>query len=258
MANELIKAYQGMKSGPSMGLYRHITESENLIEAKNREKRNRMIKLLTTAGEGIDKKFANWQKAKSVDDSVGGFLDYTLKSGKSGKYKDTHLKADEGFRPKTMFEAGKFSELYTRPRDALKKLGDKPLSKEEKTKKLEAGLLEHVNKRKAKDKNELARTFAGYQNMLKPNKGRKGVNVFKDIAGALKGEFLTPDPPERKGTIYKPEYEHGGMVKGKDHDQGGVKIEVEGGEFIFPEDVVRKVGVGFFNRLLKMLKGGKS
>ena len=157
-----------------------------------------------------------------------------------------------------MFEAGKFSELYTRPRDALKKLGDKPLSKEEKTKRLEDYHSENVNKRKAKDKNELARTFAGYQNMLKPYKGRKGVNVFKDIAGALKGEFLTPDPPERKGTIYKPDYAHGGMVKGKDHDQGGVKIEVEGGEFIFPEDVVRKVGVGFFNRLLKMLKGGKS
>jgi len=249
MANELLKSYQGMKSGPSMGLYKHITESENLIEARNKEKRNRALKLLGTAGEAVDNKYGSWKKAKHVDKSVGNFLDYALKSGKGGKYEKTHLDPSVANMKTTSITR----DAYTKLRDFSQK--DKS-TKKENQEKLEAGLLEHVNKRKAEDKNELARTFAGYKNMLKPNKGRKGVNVFKDIAGALKEDFLTPDPSERKGPMYKQELEHGGMVKGKDHDQGGVKIEVEGGEFIFPENVVKKVGVGFFNRLLKMLKGG--
>lgn len=261
MANELLKKYQGMKSGPSMNLYRYITQKENQIEEKKKNRRNQAIDMLTKGARNVDKKYSDWKKTKKLVENMndpktskilegaGGFMHYIKNSGKSGKYRQAHTDPSVANMETTSITR----DAYTKLRDFSQK--DK-FTKKENQEKLEAGISEHVNKRKAKDNNELVRTFAGYQNMLKSNKGRKGVNVFKDIVGSLKGELLTQDPPERKGTIYKPEYEHGGMIKGKDHDQGGVKVEVEGGEFIFPENVVKKVGVGFFNRLLKMLKGG--
>ena len=55
------------------------------------------------------------------------------------------------------------------------------------------------------------------------------------------------------------EMEFGGMVNGPSHDQGGVRvqmkgggeIEVEGGEYVIPKDVVKKKGTDFFDKMLQ-------
>jgi hypothetical protein len=61
------------------------------------------------------------------------------------------------------------------------------------------------------------------------------------------------------------EMEFGGMVYGPSHDQGGVRvkmkgggeIEVEGGEYVIPKDVVKKKGTDFFDKMLQAEKDGK-
>ena len=58
------------------------------------------------------------------------------------------------------------------------------------------------------------------------------------------------------------EMEFGGMVNGPSHDQGGVRvkmkgggeIEVEGGEYVIPKDVVKKKGTDFFDKMLQAEK----
>jgi len=45
----------------------------------------------------------------------------------------------------------------------------------------------------------------------------------------------------------------GGMINGPDHENGGVDIEVEGGEYVIPTNIVEKYGKGFFD----LLKEGK-
>jgi hypothetical protein len=226
MANDLLKAYRGMKSGPSMNLYRYITQKESQIEEKKKNRRNQAISMLTKGARNVDKKYSDWKKTKKLVENMndpktaktlegaGGFMHYLKNSGKSGRYRHAHTDPSVANMETTSIT-----------RDAYTKL----------------------------------------KNSLNKNRG-VAVNALKGFAGSLKGELLTEE--KRPKEVFSPfsfdkekEYEgfeHGGMVKGKDHDQGGVKIEVEGGEFIFPENVVRKVGVGFFNRLLKMLKGGKS
>ena len=55
------------------------------------------------------------------------------------------------------------------------------------------------------------------------------------------------------------EMEFGGMVNGPSHDQGGVRvkmkgggeIEVEGGEYVIPKDVVKKKGTDLFDKMLQ-------
>ena len=61
------------------------------------------------------------------------------------------------------------------------------------------------------------------------------------------------------------EMEFGGMVYGPSHDQGGVRvkmkgggeIEVEGGEYVIPKDIVKKKGTDFFDKMLQAEKDGK-
>ena len=58
------------------------------------------------------------------------------------------------------------------------------------------------------------------------------------------------------------EMEFGGMVYGPSHDQGGVRvqmkgggeIEVEGGEYVIPKDVVKAKGTEFFDKMLASYK----
>tara|TARA_R110000765_G_scaffold93810_1_gene176906 strand:- start:2350 stop:3222 length:873 start_codon:yes stop_codon:yes gene_type:complete len=58
------------------------------------------------------------------------------------------------------------------------------------------------------------------------------------------------------------EMEFGGMVSGPSHDQGGVRvqmknggeIEVEGGEYVIPKDIVKKKGTDFFDKMLQAEK----
>lgn len=55
------------------------------------------------------------------------------------------------------------------------------------------------------------------------------------------------------------EMEYGGMVNGPSHDEGGVRvkmkgggeIEVEGGEYVIPKDVVKRKGTDFFDKMLQ-------
>jgi hypothetical protein len=55
------------------------------------------------------------------------------------------------------------------------------------------------------------------------------------------------------------EMEYGGMVYGPSHDDGGVRvkmkgggeIEVEGGEYVIPKDVVKRKGTDFFDKMLQ-------
>ena len=55
------------------------------------------------------------------------------------------------------------------------------------------------------------------------------------------------------------EMEYGGMVYGPSHDEGGVRvkmkgggeIEVEGGEYVIPKDVVKRKGTDFFDKMLQ-------
>lgn len=66
------------------------------------------------------------------------------------------------------------------------------------------------------------------------------------------GQAPMPQPPVQ-------EMEFGGMVNGPSHDQGGVRvkmkgggeIEVEGGEYVIPKDVVKKKGTDFFDKMLQ-------
>jgi len=274
MANDLLKAYQGMKSGPSMNLYRYITQKENQLEEKKKNRRNQAISMLTKGARNVEKKYSDWKKTKKLVenmddpttaktlDGLGGFMHYLKNSGEGGRYRHAHTDPSVANMETTSITR----DAYTKLRDFSQKGRQTEKEREEKLKDYH---LENVNKRKSKEKNEFSRELlsekARLDSSLNKNRG-KGVNIFKEGWGALKGELLTEE--KRPKEVFSPfsydkekereGYEHGGMVKGKDHDQGGVKIEVEGGEFIFPEDVVRKVGVGFFNRLLKMLKGGRS
>ena len=58
------------------------------------------------------------------------------------------------------------------------------------------------------------------------------------------------------------EMEFGGMVYGPSHDQGGVRvqmkgggeIEVEGGEYVIPKDIVKAKGTEFFDKMLASYK----
>ena len=58
------------------------------------------------------------------------------------------------------------------------------------------------------------------------------------------------------------EMEFGGMVYGPSHDQGGVRvqmkgggeIEVEGGEYVTPKDIVKAKGTEFFDKMLASYK----
>jgi len=69
------------------------------------------------------------------------------------------------------------------------------------------------------------------------------------------GQAPMPQPPVQ-------EMEFGGMVNGPSHDQGGVRvrmkgggeIEVEGGEYVIPKDVVKKKGTDFFDKMLQAEK----
>ena len=69
------------------------------------------------------------------------------------------------------------------------------------------------------------------------------------------GQAPMPQPPVQ-------EMEFGGMVNGPSHDQGGVRvkmkgggeIEVEGGEYVIPKDVVKKKGTDFFDKMLQSEK----
>lgn len=69
------------------------------------------------------------------------------------------------------------------------------------------------------------------------------------------GQAPMPQPPVQ-------EMEFGGMVYGPSHDQGGVRvkmkgggeIEVEGGEYVIPKDVVKKKGTDFFDKMLQAEK----
>ena len=58
------------------------------------------------------------------------------------------------------------------------------------------------------------------------------------------------------------EMEFGGMVYGPSHDDGGVRvkmkgggeIEVEGGEYVIPKDIVKAKGTEFFDKMLALYK----
>jgi hypothetical protein len=66
------------------------------------------------------------------------------------------------------------------------------------------------------------------------------------------GQAPMPQPPVQ-------EMEFGGIVNGPSHDQGGVRvkmkhggeIEVEGGEYVIPKDIVAKKGTDFFDKMLQ-------
>ena len=51
------------------------------------------------------------------------------------------------------------------------------------------------------------------------------------------------------GTDYY-NFADGGLIRGPSHDEGGVDVEAEGGEFVIPADVVRKIGSKVFRRLI--------
>ena len=72
------------------------------------------------------------------------------------------------------------------------------------------------------------------------------------------GQPMPPQQPPMQ------EMEFGGMVNGPSHDNGGVRvkmkhggeIEVEGGEYVIPKDIVAKKGTEFFDKLIG--KDGKT
>jgi hypothetical protein len=59
------------------------------------------------------------------------------------------------------------------------------------------------------------------------------------------------------------EMEFGGMVNGPSHEDGGVRvkmrgggeIEVEGGEYVIPKDIVKAKGTEFFDKMLAQYQG---
>lgn len=83
----------------------------------------------------------------------------------------------------------------------------------------------------------------------------KSMEADVQFEGQAQPPMPQPQPPVQ-------EMEYGGMVYGPSHDNGGVRvkmkgggeIEVEGGEYVIPKDVVKRKGTDFFD---KMISDGK-
>ena len=72
----------------------------------------------------------------------------------------------------------------------------------------------------------------------------------------FEGQAQQPPMPQPQAPVQEMEY--GGMVYGPSHDEGGVRvkmkgggeIEVEGGEYVIPKDIVKRKGTDFFDKML--------
>lgn len=77
---------------------------------------------------------------------------------------------------------------------------------------------------------------------------------------------VAPMQGAQAGSMQQPpmqEMEFGGMVNGPSHEKGGVRvkmrgggeIEVEGGEYVIPKDIVKAKGTEFFDKMLAQYQG---
>lgn len=77
---------------------------------------------------------------------------------------------------------------------------------------------------------------------------------------------VAPMQGAQAGSMQQPpmqEMEFGGMVNGPSHEDGGVRvkmrgggeIEVEGGEYVIPKDIVKAKGTEFFDKMLAQYQG---
>jgi len=93
------------------------------------------------------------------------------------------------------------------------------------------------------------------------------VTAAKAMAADVQIESTGQQMPAQQMPMQQPpmqEMEFGGMVNGPSHDDGGVRvkmknggeIEVEGGEYVIPKDIVAKKGTEFFDKLIG--KDGKT
>jgi hypothetical protein len=93
------------------------------------------------------------------------------------------------------------------------------------------------------------------------------VTAAKAMAADVQIESTGQQMPAQQMPMQQPpmqEMEFGGMVNGPSHDNGGVRvkmknggeIEVEGGEYVIPKDIVAKKGTEFFDKLIG--KDGKT
>ena len=93
------------------------------------------------------------------------------------------------------------------------------------------------------------------------------VTAAKAMAADVQIESTGQQMPAQQMPMQQPpmqEMEFGGMVNGPSHDNGGVRvkmknggeIEVEGGEYVIPRDIVAKKGTEFFDKLIG--KDGKT
>lgn len=88
-----------------------------------------------------------------------------------------------------------------------------------------------------------------------------GVEMNPQYAGGQQPQ-MNMQPPMQQPPVQ--EMEFGGMVYGPSHDDGGVRvkmaqggeIEVEGGEYVIPKDIVARKGTEFFDKLIG--KDGKT
>ena len=79
-----------------------------------------------------------------------------------------------------------------------------------------------------------------------------------DLKGWLNFAAVLATGATQLATLNNAKFEHGGMVGGRRHSQGGTIIEAEQGEFVMSRSAVQAVGVENLNRMNQGGGGGAS
>ena len=73
--------------------------------------------------------------------------------------------------------------------------------------------------------------------------------LYGGIALAQAALVAKNKPKFRDGGLVSRIFKGSGLVKGNNHEQGGVNAELEGNEFVIKKKAVDKYGVGFFDKV---------